>query len=52
MLSIQVVIRKCQNGYYIKIYDGFWKVIAKRFIATSDEQISEILKPFLERLEV
>jgi len=50
MLKITVKIRKCENGYYIKIYDGFWSFIAQTFIASSDEQILEVLKPFLERL--
>jgi len=51
MFKITVVIKKCKNGYYIKIYDGLWKVISKKFIASSDEQILEILKPFLQILE-
>jgi len=50
MIDVTVKIRKCKNGYYIRIYDGFWEIIPQRLIASSDEQVTEVLKPFLKKL--
>jgi len=50
MIEVTVRIRKCKNGYYIRIYDGLWGIMPQRFIASSDEEVTEVLKPFLKKL--
>lgn len=50
-MEIDVKIRKCRNGYYIRIFDGYWQIIPKRHVAQSSEEMSLILEPYLEKLE-
>ena len=43
MKKLQVFIRKVENGYYIRIYNGFWDFEGKRFIAESKLEIGTII---------
>ena len=51
MFQIRVVIKKCENGYYIRVFGGFWSFTPQRFVAASAQQIVEVLKPLLAKME-
>lgn len=46
---IDIHVKKCENGYYIRIWSKFWQLIPKRFIANTEEEVGLILSEFLSK---
>lgn len=43
MKQLQIFVRKCKNGYYIRLYKGFWDMTAQQYIAKSKLEIGQII---------
>jgi hypothetical protein len=48
---LDIKIKKCKNGFYIRIYDGFWQCIPKRFVAKDDAELTAIISEFVRNFE-